>query len=144
MIISEDKLYSLYINDNLSYDKMVLFSDFTQSLFVLIFNTFMGDDVTNDDDKINHFKWCWDKNIENFKLEEIIFHTNVGAYNFFLDFILESYYDVEDKDLKEHLPIAIRTMWLTLYNLGFDKTKYEWNTLIKSYRIMDEMLKNSK
>jgi hypothetical protein len=144
MIITEDKIYSLYMSDNLSHDKMCLFSDFIQSLFVLVFDTFMGDDITNDIEKINHFEWCWKKNIENFKLEGIEFRTTEEAYTFFLEFLLEAFYMIQEKDLKEHLPIAIRTLWLTLYNLGFNKTKYEWNTLIKSYKIVNGMVKNSQ
>ena len=65
--LSENSVNVLLSANNIKYDCAQLYSDFVQSLFTLIFDTYMGDDITSEIDRIYHFKWCWKKNIENFK-----------------------------------------------------------------------------
>ena len=50
------------------------FLDYVDSLLTLITETFLGDDVMGDDEaRLNHFKWCWNKTIDNFRKENINF-----------------------------------------------------------------------
>ena len=63
--------------NNIIPEKMDLYYDFTFSLYYLIVETYLGDDNNGtetkinitDEDKKNHFQWCWKKTIENFNKE---------------------------------------------------------------------------
>ena len=70
--MSRENIAILYTNNDIKYEKCEMFNDFIQSLLMLIFDTYMGDDITSPSEQKNHFKWCWNKNVENFKKEGII------------------------------------------------------------------------
>ena len=57
-------------------EKMELFSDFSQSLYNIMNETYLGDSsdsnetritLTNDD-KQKHFLWCWNRIVDSFKI----------------------------------------------------------------------------
>ena len=84
---------------NINAEKSELFFDFTNSLCDLIFTTFLGKDViTTDDDKQGHFNWCWDKILDNFKKENILFKHRGKHYDYFWNFYYESFYISKDTD----------------------------------------------
>ena len=71
--------------NNIYPEKLELFSDFTHSLNMIIIETYLGEEENSyetkinltDDDNKKHFDWCWNKVIENFKKENIIFVVNI-------------------------------------------------------------------
>ena len=69
-----------------------LFEDFSFSLFYLINGTYLGFSHGNsndrkigvkDNDKLKHFRWCFDKIILDFKKENIVFNFSNNDYDFF-------------------------------------------------------------
>ena len=78
----EDVLKWLEAN-NIIYEKLELFSDFSQSLHLLIKNTYLGETnlpndtkiTLSDDDNEKHFDWCWKKLLDNFHKEGIKYCT---------------------------------------------------------------------
>lgn len=138
--LSEDSVAVLYSANNIRYEKCLLFSDFVQSLLTLIFDTYMGDDFTSDEDKINHFKWCWGKNIDNFKEEGIDFSESKEGYDYFLEFMMEVFYMLNDKD-NRNVPITIRTLWISVFSYNKLKTRSDMDNFIEIYKILDESLK---
>ena len=138
--LSEDSVAVLYSANNIRYEKCLLFNDFVQSLLTLIFDTYMGDDFTSDEDKVNHFKWCWTKNINNFKEEGIHFNESKEAYDYFLEFMMEVFYTLNDKD-DRNVPITIRTLWISVFSYNKLKTRSDMDNFIEIYKILDESLK---
>jgi len=138
--LSEDSVAVLYSANNIRYEKCLLFSDFVQSLLTLIFDTYMGDDFTSDEDKVNHFKWCWNKNIDNFKEEGVYFNESKEGYDYFLEFMMEVFYMLNDKD-NINVPITIRTLWISVFSYNKLKTRSDMDNFIEIYKILDESLK---
>ena len=55
---------------NIKSEKTELFFDFINSLFTLIRETYLGEDIMKKEEDIKgHFTWCWDKVVSNFKKE---------------------------------------------------------------------------
>jgi hypothetical protein len=53
---------------NICREKTELYYDFLMSLYNLMEETYLGSDVMeNEQDQKNHFTWCWDKIIDNFR-----------------------------------------------------------------------------
>jgi len=142
--LSENSITVLYSANNINYEKCKLFSDYIQSLLSLIFDTYMGDDITSDAHKIKHFQWCWNKNIENFKEEEIYFHDTDESFNYFIEFITEVFYNINGKDTKKHIPITIRTLWLSVFSYNKIKTRSDMDNFVEIYNILDKSLKKGK
>lgn len=139
-LMTKESIGIVYEANNIKFERCELYNDFVQSLLRLIFDTYMGDEVTDSKNRIKHFKWCWNKNVENFKTEGISFNDD-KLYEYFLAYVNEVYYNSEkkiDESInKEHL-----NMWHDLFNYNKEKTNYELDTLVEVYKIFEKSHKN--
>lgn len=138
--MSRESIEFLYETNNVKFEKCDLYGDFVQTLLMLIFNTYMGDEHTNLENQVKHFEWCWDKNIKNFE-EEGIFLNNSKLYNYFLEFMFEVFYSNPDKENYEENEKGILRIWNDLFNYSSIKTNSDIDTLIEIYIIFDQSLK---
>lgn len=138
--MSKESIAILYSANNIKFERCELYSDFVQSLMLLIFDTYLGDDITNNKEQINHFNWCWYKNLDNFKNEGIIV-SNSYLYNYFLDFMLEVYYIIPNKNKNPNLHIKIINLWVLIFKYNNSKSKSDMDTLLEIYKIFDKSLK---
>ena len=80
-IPSEDLEIWFRVN-NIIPEKMDLFSDFCQSLTMLVHETYLGEQknrnetkiLLSSEDNLKHFEWCLNKTIDNFQKEGIKFN----------------------------------------------------------------------
>jgi len=139
--LSDNSVVVLLSANNVKYECSQLYGDFIQSLLAIVFDTYMGDDITNETDRINHFKWCWDKNLNNFKKEEIIFSHTQEAYDYFLEFMYEVYYTIPSKENKPHIGPTISDLWFKLFDYDTSKTRSDVDNFLEVYSILDKSLK---
>ena len=134
--MEKEDLLLLYKINNITQEKLELFSDFTYSLNELIITTYLGDDITNGNEKNNHFKWCWNKVVSSFKEERIYFIEAVELQNYFKEFYRESFYEEEDKT--KDIIYKIGLFWEELFNYNKSKTMSEYETLLELYKIFNK------
>lgn len=140
-ILSKEATELIYSSKNIKYERCNLYSDFIQSLITTITDTYMGDDVTSqDDEKIRHFKWCFDKTIDNFKKENIHFKDTIDLYDYFLIFLFKVYYQVSDKKTNPNLANNIGKMWLKLFDMFTYKTKSDMDSFLELYELFEKSL----
>lgn len=137
--MSTEAIQMIYTKNNIIYQKCELFNDFTKSLLIKVFDTYMGDDVTNLTEQENHFKWCWVKTISEFK-EEGFYFENTTLYNYFLEFCFEVFYTNKDKDKKDFC-VGVLNIWDELFNYEKTKTNSDIDALVEIYTLMDNTLK---
>jgi hypothetical protein len=137
--MSRESITVLYSANNIKYEKCELYNDFVQSLIFLIYDTYMGDDITNEKDKKNHFSWCWNKNVENFKKEGLTFENN-KLKNYFLEFMLEVYYPISKKEENQIALDNIIKLWSYIFDYNNNKSKSDVDTLIEIYNIFENSL----
>ena len=134
--MSRDSIIVLYGTHNIKYEKCELYNDYVQSLTHLIFDTYMGDDITNKNEQKNHFKWCWNKNIENFKTEGI-FIDNKELYLYFFSFMVDVFYQTSKKDDDNKVKKNIQSLWDYLFDFHNKKSKSDMDTLIEVYQLFE-------
>ena len=127
--VTNEYVGNFYLMNDIKHERVHLFKDFTLSLMKLIMTTYMGDDVTTTSEQTNHFNWCWNKNINNFKLEGINFE-NKELYNYFLIFTEDIFYSIPDKDNPE-LRDNIFLLWDILFTYTSKKTEPDLEMLLK-------------
>jgi hypothetical protein len=137
--LSQEKVNEIYRINNIKYERCELYSDFVQSLLLTIFETYLGDEITNEENQIKHFEWCWDNTIRIFE-EENIYLGNDILYNYFLEFTHEVFYLYIDKTPHDYVDKSILKIWLELFNLNNQKTNSEIDTLIEIYNIFENSL----
>jgi hypothetical protein len=137
--LSKESISLIYTTHNIKYEKCELFGDFIQSLILLIFDTYMGDNITYKREQINHFKWCWDKNIENFKKEGIGI-ADIKLYNYFLEFMKEVYYPMREKEKNEKAHSNIIKLWVYIFDYNNNKSKSDMDTFIEVYKLFENSI----
>jgi len=131
-------------SNNICYLKLDLFHDFVDSLVNLIYSTYLGGENgvkinLNETDDLNHFEWCWKKNIENFKKENINFEPDGEHFDFFRNFLLETYY----KQNIEEVKYSLHKFFNEIFNLGALSTMSDLDLVITIYKNLDKNLINN-
>jgi len=128
--------------NNIIPEKMDLYYDFTFSLYYLIVETYLGDDdngsetkinMTNEDKK-NHFQWCWKKTIENFNKESLIFNEKGEHLDYFLDFFMEIFYLQKEDKIKN----SIGTFFTDVFDRKKPFTKSDLDMISSIYKSLDK------
>lgn len=127
--------------NNIIIEKVELFGDFCLTLNILILDTYLGDDETRgetnikltEEEDIQHFNWCWNKTIEIFDLENIIFNQKGEHYDYFLSFFTEMFYNQPEVNLKTAIP----NFFEDLFNLEKSFTKSDLDMLTNIYKLLD-------
>jgi hypothetical protein len=123
--------------NNICYNKLELYRDFTISLIQLIYKTYLGDEtlvetniwVSRDDD-MKHFDWCWNKTIENFEKEKIFFERKGEHYEFFKGFLDETFYIQSIKEIK----LSLDKFFDEVFNMDTSFTKSDLDLLTTIYK----------
>jgi len=128
-------LFLLYKINNIKKEKLELYLDFVFSLNKLIIDTYLGDDITNEGDKLSHFKWCWNNVVSSFKKEGIYFVDTDELFIYFLTFYQESFYN----EIKiDELSSKFSHFWSDLLDYEKSKTMSEYETMLEIYKIFNK------
>ena len=131
--------------NNIIPEKLELFFDFIHSLNNLIQRTYLGNDKTtyetkitlSSEDNLNHFKWCWNKIIEDFKKEDIFFQKKGEHFDYFKTFFEDIYYNQKEEKIKSTLD----TFFIELFDVKKPFTKSDLDMINVIYKIMDKSIK---
>jgi hypothetical protein len=131
--------------NNIIPEKMELYYDLSYSLFLLIKNTYLGDESEvgettvrmNDVDNKKHFNWCWKKIIDNFERESISFDTEGDHYDYFFTLFNEIYY----RQSKEAIRNSIDVFFNDLFNREKAFTQVDLDLIFNIYKTLDKNLK---
>tara|TARA_Y100000592_G_C5468515_1_gene318061 strand:- start:2220 stop:2687 length:468 start_codon:yes stop_codon:yes gene_type:complete len=136
--LTMEEMTLLYKANNINYDKCNLYYDFIMSLNRKVNNTFLGDDVINNEEDIkNHFEWCFNQNIKNFSKEGILFMETELLKEYFFNFYVELfYYTPTKKDIIDKID-KFPKMSFDYYRI---KTRSDMDVLLELYRIFEKSL----
>lgn len=124
-----------------------LFRDFSLSLYYIMRETYLGDSHGDyndtkigmtDEDKKNHFEWCWGTTLHNFEKENILFEFSENDFDYFESFFFEVFYEQKDIKVKN----AIEEFFKQLFqkNRTFSKSDLEMFTDV--YKVLERSLIN--
>lgn len=138
--MKKEDIFTIYKENDIKYEKCELYCDFVVSLILIVFDTYMGDELTNLENQVKHFNWCWDKNINNFK-DEGLYFENDKLYDYFLEFTLEVFYNTPDKNELDFLDKKLVRLWKDIFDYNKNKTNSDVDSLVEIYKIFDKSLK---
>lgn len=140
--LSKESVLVLYDSHNIKYEKCELYNDFVQSLLIMVFDTYMGDEVTELKNQIKHFRWCWVNNLDNFNKEGIVFESPL-LYEYFLQYMLEIFYSEKDKSKHSNIEENCLDLWSDIFNYTKPKTNSDMDMLIEICRLFDDSMVKS-
>jgi hypothetical protein len=135
-MVNNNNINVTYIANNIKFEKCELYSDFVQSLLILVYDTYLGDDYTNKKQQRKHYDWCWNKNIENFNYEGFDLN-NDKSKEYFFQFINETFYNNINKDI-DYTDKKSLKFWLDVFDYVKPKTNSELDVLIEIYKILEK------
>ena len=123
--------------NNIIPEKMELYYDFCNSLYLTIIDTYLGDESENNETKVEmskednekHFNWCWNKNIENFNKENILFESSGEHLNYFYLFFKEIFYNQKK---------SIDVFFNDLFNRNKPFTQVDLDLIYTIYKFLDK------
>lgn len=121
----------IYTSNNIVFERSELYLDFLLTLDDLIETTYLGHDMMDEENRINHYNWCWNKSCYLLNTNKIDFTYNDNGYVYLLDSYLESFYD--DKKTTIHL----KYFWVNLFNYSIKKSRPEIDAYIRIYKILE-------
>lgn len=129
-------------SNNIIPEKLELFSDFCQSLNELIIETYLGESDSpnetkvsmSEEDKINHFVWCWNKVIDNFSKEKIKFNKKGEHFDYFVSFFEEIFYKQENKKVRD----SVTEFFEELFDQKKPFTKSDLDMISTVYKNLDK------
>ncbi len=108
---------------------------------MLIVDTYLGDTTGNEtkieltiDDVENHFKWCWNKTIENFKKESINFNITGEHYEYYNSFFLDTFYNQKNEEIRN----SIDGFFDDLFDTQKPFTKSDLDMISSIYKVLDK------
>ena len=118
---------------NIELPKLNLVKDFIISLYEIIDETYLGDSIIlSENDCKGHFKWCWEKTLDNFSKEKIVFNPRGKHFDYLEHFFMEAYY-YNKQNNKE---VIIFRYINKLFNFEYTKTNSEMDALYDIYSIL--------
>tara|TARA_R100000908_G_scaffold59830_1_gene36640 strand:+ start:5552 stop:6034 length:483 start_codon:yes stop_codon:yes gene_type:complete len=126
---------------NIIPEKTELYHEILISLFDILFDTYLGEEIINTENKSReHFEWCWNKNKDNFKKEKIFFNEEEEILDYFTQFALESFYN-EDFNKIGEIETKIRWFWNKCFDYSSTRTRSELDILVEVYKLFEKSLK---
>jgi hypothetical protein len=91
-----------------------------------------------EEQKRTHFKWCWNKTVQNFEKENINFNFQEDDSVFFENFFFEIFYNQTDEKMKD----GMSKFFNDIFDNKHKKTKSDIEIFTDIYKVLERSLKN--
>lgn len=125
----------IYLANNINSNRSDLYFDYVTSLCNTIFNTYLGDELYDVDDKINHFDWCWKWNNTFYGDLGYDLKQSESGYMYFLSFFTDIYYFIDNNNII--LEGNILMVWEYIFNYDISKPKKDVYNFIDIYKMFE-------
>jgi hypothetical protein len=138
--IPKDEILIWFNIHNMYYEKIKLYGDIFKSLTYVITETHMGDEfretkiILTKEDNRNHFNWCWNKVVEDFRKENIIIGEEGDHKEYFISFFDDVFYYQPDKQNRESIYVFLED----IFNIHTDFVKPDLDILTEFYKILQK------
>jgi hypothetical protein len=123
-------------------DRVEIYKDFTINLLNCIYEFYLGpNDMCEDTDIHNYFRWCFNRVCDEFKKEGLDFSVNEPLRAYFFDFFYHQYFKREN----QNIPLEYyEKFWRNIFDISPNKNKNVMNTMIELYNIFDTSINQEK
>ena len=125
---------------NMNYEKIELFGDIFKSLNQIIVDTYMGETegetkiTLTQEDKENHFEWCWNTLIKSFKKENVEIKLHGDHKEYFKQFFLDSFYNQSQENVRISIPEFLNDV----FDVEKPFSKSDLDILTELYKLIEK------
>jgi hypothetical protein len=132
-----DEIERIYLANDINPNRADIYADYVQSLCDLIFLTYLGDEHHKEPiDRLEHFKWCWEKNQWTYELMGYKFAKRREQFEYFETFFVDVFYFVADKNMV--LEESIKNVWGFVFDYNVIKSRLDIDNFIEIYNMFEE------
>ena len=138
--IPKDEIVIWFNIHNMYYEKIELYGDIFKSLNYIILHTYMGNEfretkiILTKEDNDNHFSWCWNKVIDDFRKENIIISEEGEHRDYFESFFNDTFYNQPNKEERH----SIHEFLDDIFNVNKSFIKPDLDILTEYYKIVQK------
>ncbi len=142
--IPQDEVIVWFSVNNIIPEKVELYGDIFKGLFHIMADTYLGNEESetkiklSQEDKENHFEWCWKKLLDNFKKENIKIKHGGTHKDYFWEFFKDTYYNQLDENVRKTIPQFLDD----LFDLKKPFTKSDLDILTEIYKSLEKNIEN--
>jgi len=92
----------------------------------------------SDDDKINHFDWCWKTLLDNFAKENIRIKHGGRHKDYFQEFFRDTFYSQVDTKVRSTIPQFLSD----LFTMTKPFTKSDLDIITELYKCLEKNIEN--
>lgn len=140
--VPKDEVLVWFNINNMNFEKVELYGDFFKSLNNKLTDTYFEEEHSetrismSDENKIEHFEWCWIKTLQDFRKENITFTEEGGHKDYFKKFYFDTFYSKGQKNLKEAIPSFLEEV----FDMNKPFSKSDLEILTEIYKLMEKNL----
>ena len=91
----------------------------------------------SNEQKKDHFNWCWKRTVENFQKEEIFFIFDEADSAFFESFFFDVFYSQNLSGYKT----TIKSFFEQIFDYKYQKTKSDIEIFTDIYKLLERSIK---
>ena len=134
--LTYEQMNLLYKANDIKFNKCGLYYDFIKSLNKLLVTTYLGSEYINSERQTaEHYSWCFNKVLSDFKKEKIVFDETEKLREYFLYFYDELFYKDNNKSLEKLDKLADLS-----FNFERLKSRSDMDIMIELYKMFDKSL----
>jgi hypothetical protein len=133
--ITLDEIMDIYRENKIDLTKCELYRDFILTLCDTIFETYLGDELTPKENRLEHFMWCWDNTIDKYFKLGYDLTCEGDKEKYFGKFFFEMFYENTIKNYE--LEKDIKLVWNYIFNFYIIKPRRDVYNFIKLYNMFD-------
>lgn len=100
----------------------------------------MGDGFTPPEQRVHHFKWCWDSTLKDFSDEGIHFKQSIDLFDYFQHHFLDTFYLSDEKDDLDMIKARSINLWKYILSNTTNKTQSDVDTFLDIYKLFEKTL----
>lgn len=127
--------------NNIIKERLELYRDFVVNLICYAHTTYFGREFLKCDEDIKgHFNWAFNRVLNEFKQEGLIFHHTEELNEYFFEYFVQQFYNFETlPPIKQYI-----SFWSDIFTVQPKKQKNIMNVLVDLYQMFDNSLDNKK
>ena len=138
--VPQDEVIVWFSVNNIIPEKVELYGDIFKGLFHIMVDTYLGNEESetkiklSQEDKQNHFEWCWNTLIKTFRKENIQIKSNGDHKEYFKQFFLDSFYNQSQENVRISIPEFLKDV----FDVEKPFSKSDLDILTELYKLIEK------
>jgi hypothetical protein len=126
-------------------DRVEIYKDFALNLLYYIYHYYIDKETLSENqDILNHYSWCYNKVCDEFLKEGLDFTKNEELKQYYYAYYYHQFYKIKENSNHDTSLAYYEKFWKSIFEIDKQKNKNIINILIEVYTIYDKSINQEK